>query len=65
VHRIVGMLYRPDRMAPPADWALPIGPGDLWSDDPEDPDYNLMVRAPHGFSATKACAGPIRCMIWS
>ncbi len=48
-HRIVGMLYRPDRMARPADWALPIGPCDLWSDDLSDPDYNLMVRAPHGF----------------
>ncbi|WP_422075384.1 L,D-transpeptidase family protein [Tranquillimonas rosea] len=48
-HRIVGMLYRPDRMAPPTDWALPIGPGDLWSDDPRDPDYNTMVRAPHPF----------------
>lgn len=53
VHRIVGMLYRPDRMAQPADWALPIGPMDLWSDDPKDPDYNLMVRAPHGFSHEK------------
>ena len=50
VHRIVGMLYRPDRMAPPTDWARPIGPMDLWSDDPKDDDYNLMVRAPHGFS---------------
>ncbi|MDM7932518.1 L,D-transpeptidase family protein [Tabrizicola sp.] len=49
-HRIVGMLYRPDRLARPADWALPIGPCDLWSDDPRDEDYNLMVRAPHGFS---------------
>ncbi|MGI1662344.1 L,D-transpeptidase family protein [Palleronia sp. KMU-117] len=49
VHRIVGMLYRPDRMARPADWALPIRPGDLWSDDSDDPDYNLMVRAPHPF----------------
>lgn len=48
-HRIVGMLYRPDRMAQPADWAVPIGPFDLWSDDPRDEDYNLMVRAPHGF----------------
>lgn len=50
IHRIVGMLYRPDRMARPADWALPIGPQDLWSDDVRDPNYNLMVRAPHGFS---------------
>jgi L,D-peptidoglycan transpeptidase YkuD (ErfK/YbiS/YcfS/YnhG family) len=49
-HRIVGALYRPDRMARPMDWALPIGPVDLWSDDPKDPDYNTMVRAPHGFS---------------
>ena len=49
-HRIVGMLYRPDRMARPTDWALPIRPSDLWSDDVRDPDYNLMVRAPHGFS---------------
>lgn len=53
VHRIVGMLYRPDRMAKPTDWALPIGPMDLWSDDPADEDYNLMVRAPHGFSHEK------------
>ncbi len=49
-HRIVGMLYRPDRMRRPADWAVPIRPGDLWSDDPKDPDYNLMVRTPHGYS---------------
>lgn len=49
-HRLVGMLYRPDRLTRPADWALPIGPSDLWSDDPRDEDYNLMVRAPHGFS---------------
>jgi L,D-peptidoglycan transpeptidase YkuD (ErfK/YbiS/YcfS/YnhG family) len=50
VHRLVGMLYRPDRMARPADWALPIRPGDLWSDDPQDEDYNLMIRAPHAAS---------------
>ena len=49
-HRLIGMLYRPDRLAQPADWALPIGPCDLWSDDVRDEDYNLMVRAPHGFS---------------
>jgi L,D-peptidoglycan transpeptidase YkuD (ErfK/YbiS/YcfS/YnhG family) len=50
VHRIIGMLFRPDRIARPTDWALPIRPGDLWSDDPGDPDYNLMVRSPHPFS---------------
>lgn len=49
-HRIVGCLYRPDRMAKPCDWAVPIRPGDLWSDDPRDEDYNLMVRAPYGAS---------------
>lgn len=53
VHRIVGMLYRPDRMARPADWAVPIGPGDLWSDDVGDPDYNMMVRAPYAPSHEK------------
>lgn len=50
VHRIVGLLYRPDRMARPADWAVPIRPGDLWSDDVKDQDYNLMVRAPYPHS---------------
>lgn len=54
-HRLVGMLYRPDRLNPPADWALPIGPADLWSDGVDDPDYNLMVRAPHGFSHERLC----------
>ncbi len=50
-HRIVGMLYRPDRLAASQlpGWALPFGPGDLWSDDVRDPDYNLMVRAPHPY----------------
>ena len=49
-HRIVGLLYRPDRMARPTDWAVPFGPGDLWSDDPTHEDYNLMVRAPYTHS---------------
>ncbi|WP_103762109.1 L,D-transpeptidase family protein [Roseovarius confluentis] len=49
-HRIVGMLYRPDRMARPADWAVPIRPGDLWSDDPGHEDYNLMVSRPYPHS---------------
>ena len=50
VLRIVALYYRPDRMTPPALWALPIGPRDLWSDDPRDPAYNSAVTAPHGFS---------------
>lgn len=49
-HRIVGMYYRPDRMASPAPWALPIRPGDLWSDDPEAKEYNLLVKRPYGKS---------------
>ena len=52
-HCLVGMLYRTDRLARPTDWALPIRPFDGWSDDPRDPDYNLMVRLPHGFSAER------------
>ncbi|SMX46337.1 L,D-transpeptidase family protein [Actibacterium lipolyticum] len=52
-HQIVGLLYRPDRITPPSDWATPIGPGDLWSDDVNDPDYNHMVRAPHPFGHEK------------
>ena len=50
IHHIVAMFYRPDRMAPPADWATPIRPGDLWSDDPDQPDYNLMVSKPYDHS---------------
>lgn len=49
-HRIVGLLFRPDRMPAPTDWAVPITPGDLWSDDPRHEDYNLMVRAPYPHS---------------
>jgi len=50
VHRIVGLLYRPDRIPKPCDWAVPIRPGDLWSDDPGHEDYNLMVRVPYPHS---------------
>ena len=52
-YRIVGMLYRADRMACPTDWAIPIKPNDLWSDDVRDVDYNMMVRAPHSYSHEK------------
>ncbi len=51
VHGILGCLYRPDRMARPCDWAVPIRPHDLWCDDPRHEDYNLMVRAPFAASA--------------
>lgn len=55
--RITGMLYRPDRMARPAWWAQPIRPGDLWSDDPRDPAYNQLVRAPHAASHERLSRG--------
>ncbi len=57
VHGIVGCLYRADRLARPCDWAVPIGPGDLWSDDATDEDYNLMVRAPYRGSAERLARG--------
>lgn len=47
VHRITGLLYRADRLARPVDWAVPIGPRDLWSDDPLDAAYNTHVKAPY------------------
>lgn len=50
IHRIAGLLYRPDRLAKPAPWAEPIGPRDLWCDESGHPDYNQWVRAP--FSAS-------------
>jgi len=46
IHRIAGCLYRPDRLARPCAGAIAIRPGDLWSDDPESPDYNRLVSAP-------------------
>ena len=47
---VTGALYRPDRMIQPVPWARPIGPRDLWSDAGDDPAYNHLVQAPHGFS---------------
>jgi len=49
-HRIVDMLYRADRIAPPCDWSTPIGPNDLWSDDPADIAYNSQVKVPYHHS---------------
>ncbi len=49
-HRIVGLLYRADRIARPAAWAEPIGPADLWCDAPGHPDYNHAVSAPFAAS---------------
>lgn len=49
-HRIVGCLYRPDRVKRPCDWAIPIRNGYLWSDASDQADYNQLVRAPYPFS---------------
>lgn len=62
VHRFVGLLYRADRIAATAlpDWAVPIGPGDLWCDDPDHPDYNQLVQAPIAASHERLSrAGPM------
>jgi len=47
---VVGMLYRPDRMARPQAWAQPIGPRDLWCDAADHPHYNMPVKAPFAAS---------------
>ena len=49
-HRIVGCLYRADRMVKPMDWAHPIGPSDLWSDASGDAAYNSQVSVPYPHS---------------
>lgn len=48
-HRVEAVLFRPDRMRRPRPGAQAIGPRDLWSDDPRDPGYNRLARAPHAF----------------
>lgn len=50
IHQIVGMYYRPDKMIAPTEWATPIGPSDLWSDDENDAAYNSYVRSPYQHS---------------
>jgi len=61
-HRIVGLFFRPDRIARarlPA-WAEPIRLCDLWCDAPDHPDYNHLCRAPFTASAeTLRRADPI------
>lgn len=51
--KVLGMLWRADRLARPALWARPIGPGDLWCDAAASPDYNQPVRAPFAASHEK------------
>jgi L,D-peptidoglycan transpeptidase YkuD (ErfK/YbiS/YcfS/YnhG family) len=49
-HHVVGMYYRSDRVRAPVTWAVPIGPGDLWSDDMADTAYNSHVQSPYPHS---------------
>ncbi|GAA6209272.1 L,D-transpeptidase family protein [Cognatishimia sp. WU-CL00825] len=51
--KIVGMLYRPDRLHPPQPWARAIGNTDLWSDASGEPDYNHLVTSPYAHSHEK------------
>lgn len=55
IHRVIGLLYRPDRIArhllPP--WAQPIGIEDRWCDLSGHPDYNHLTRKPFGRSAER------------
>lgn len=58
VWRLVGGGFRPDRGArprPPGFLRIkPVGPFDIWSDDPADPNYNHGLSAPgHRFSHEK------------
>ncbi|SDD95145.1 L,D-peptidoglycan transpeptidase YkuD, ErfK/YbiS/YcfS/YnhG family [Paracoccus isoporae] len=50
IHAVTACWYRPDRIARPAPWAVPIGPVDLWCDASGHPDYNRHVRAPFAAS---------------
>jgi L,D-peptidoglycan transpeptidase YkuD (ErfK/YbiS/YcfS/YnhG family) len=51
-HRLIGVLYRPDRLGRPVT-RLPVAPihrNDGWCDDPADRRYNRPVRLPLGAS---------------
>ena len=57
VHRLVGFFYRPDRVPRPSSLFVPIRPRDMWSDDVDDPDYNLMVQTPHKYRCERLIRG--------
>lgn len=52
IHHVVGLLFRPDRIAAHRlpRWAEPIGPRELWCDAAGHTDYNHLVRAPFAAS---------------
>jgi L,D-peptidoglycan transpeptidase YkuD (ErfK/YbiS/YcfS/YnhG family) len=49
-HKIISVLYRPDRVTKPCDWAKTIKPFDIWSDDVKDPNYNKIGKHPYGYN---------------
>ena len=49
-HKIINVLYRPDRVTKPCDWAKTIKPYDIWSDDVKDPNYNRIGKHPYGYN---------------
>ena len=50
---LVSILYRPDRVAPPASQlpVKPLAPSDGWVDEPADSNYNRPVSLPYPASA--------------
>ena len=48
-HKIISVLYRPDRVRKPCDWAKTIKPYDIWSDDIKDPNYNMIGKYPYEY----------------
>ena len=55
IHRIIGLLYRADRIAATAlpPWAQPIHLEDRWCDLSGHPDYNHLTRKSFGKSAER------------
>ena len=49
-HKIISVLYRPDRTTKPCYWAKTIKPYDIWSDDVKDPNYNRIGKHPYGYN---------------
>jgi len=45
-HRILAVLYRPDRMARPCGQARTIAPADICCDESGHPAYNRILRGP-------------------
>jgi L,D-peptidoglycan transpeptidase YkuD (ErfK/YbiS/YcfS/YnhG family) len=46
---LVSGFYRADRMAPPRSGLRmrALAPGDVWVDEPADPDYNRLITLPY------------------